>query len=30
LGRGSAIALFMFPLLFAAIVVMLRILKRRD
>jgi len=30
LGRGSAIALFMFPLLFAAIVVMLRTLKRRE
>jgi multiple sugar transport system permease protein len=30
LGRGSAVALFMFPMLFVAIVVMLRILKRRD
>ncbi len=30
LGRGSAIALFMFPLLLLAIVVMLRTLKRRE
>ncbi len=30
LSRGSAIALFMFPLLFVAIVVMLRTLKRRE
>jgi multiple sugar transport system permease protein len=30
LGRGSAIALFMFPLLFLAVVAMLRTLKRRE
>jgi multiple sugar transport system permease protein len=30
LGRGSAIALFMFPLLFLAVVTMLRTLRRRE
>ncbi len=30
LSRGSAIALFMFPLLFLAVIFMLRYLKRRD